>query len=117
MKVLVCGSRCWTDYDAIYNRLAELPRNALIIHGAARGADSHAALAASRLKLDQTPVPADWSKGKRGGLERNLRMLDLEPELVLAFWDGGSRGTMHTVREAHKRGIPVEIIRHLGDSR
>jgi len=37
-------------------------------------------------------------------------MLDWEPELVLAFWDGRSTGTEHTITEANRRGIPVEVL-------
>ena len=36
-------------------------------------------------------------------------VLDQNPVLVLAWWDGRSRGTAHTIGEAKKRGIPVEI--------
>lgn len=45
---------------------------------------------------------------------RNIEMLDQKPDLVLAFWDGASTGTGHTVAEAGKRGIPVEIVRVRG---
>jgi hypothetical protein len=36
-------------------------------------------------------------------------MLDTKPDLVLAFQRDGSRGTQHTIDEARKRGIPVEV--------
>lgn len=55
--------------------------------------------------------PADWrGQGARAGILRNLAMLEWEPELVLAFWDGRSTGTAHTIREARRRRIPVEVI-------
>jgi hypothetical protein len=37
-------------------------------------------------------------------------MLNGSPDLVIAFWDGESRGTRHTIDEAKRRGIPVEIV-------
>jgi hypothetical protein len=37
-------------------------------------------------------------------------MLDQNPGLVIAFWDGKSRGTAHTIGEARRRGIPVEVV-------
>jgi hypothetical protein len=37
-------------------------------------------------------------------------MLDEKPDLVIAYWNGKSNGTAHTISEARKRGIPVEVI-------
>jgi len=109
--VLVCGSRSWDDYAAIRDRLQRLPRGARIIHGGARGADKTAAMYARALGIEETPYPARWrEQGKTAGLIRNIEMLNRKPDLVLAFWDGSSTGTGHTVTEANKRGIPVEIV-------
>ena len=111
MRVLVCGSRTWTDARAIGARLSRLPAGTTIIHGAARGADSLAGRAAARLRLPVEASPADWAgEGRAAGFLRNRRMLDTRPNLVLAFWDGRSRGTLDCVEEATRRGIPVEIV-------
>lgn len=81
------------------------------MHGAARGADRIAARYAESLGYEVENYPADWKKhGRRAGVIRNLTMLDLGPELVIAFWNGRSRGTKNTIDEAKKRGIPVEVI-------
>jgi hypothetical protein len=67
----------------------------------------HAAL---MLGLDSERYAADWKQyGKRAGILRNLQMLDQRPDLVLAFQRNGSRGTQHTIDEARKRGIAVEV--------
>jgi hypothetical protein len=111
MKVLVCGSRGWDDADAVTARLLELPAEAYVIHGAASGADQLAAEAAAAIGIPQRAFPADWkTHGKRAGILRNIQMLDEQPELVIAFWDGKSRGTAHTITEAEARGIPVEVV-------
>lgn len=82
------------------------------MHGTARGADRLAAGYADSLGLEVEHYPADWKRhGKRAGILRNLEMLDAEPSLVIAFWNGRSCGTKHTIDEARRRGIPVEIIR------
>lgn len=111
MRVLVCGSRDWTDTETIQLTLSRLPLTAEVIHGDALGADN---LAASYAMLRGHPVrafPADWrGKGKRAGIIRNLAMLDEKPDLVIAFWDGKSPGTRHTITEAGRRGIRVEVI-------
>lgn len=116
MKVLVCGSRDWEDGQIVYSRLQrvadEAPRGSVeVIHGAARGADYLAGVVAARLGLIVCEFPADWrGKGKRAGILRNLEMLEQQPDLVLAFQRNGSRGTQHTIDEARKRGIPVEVF-------
>jgi hypothetical protein len=89
-----------------------------VIHGAAsrkprgveRSADMLADRAARELGFTVEPHPADWKRhGKAAGPIRNLAMLDTKPDLVLAFQRDGSRGTQHTIDEARKRGIPVEV--------
>lgn len=111
LKVLVTGSRDWNQHVLLKRRLAELPSGSSIIHGGARGADQSAAQAARSLGIPETAYPADWrGKGRAAGIVRNLAMLDTKPDLVLAFWDGRSTGTKHTIDEARKRGIPVEVI-------
>jgi hypothetical protein len=112
VRVLVCGSRSWQDIHAIRRRLSELPPESTVIQGGAPGADSIARMIADDLGFTTATYHANWRRdGNRAGLIRNLRMLNTEPNLVLAFWDGESRGTAHTIREAEKRGIPVEVIR------
>lgn len=112
LRLLVCGSRNWTDMDAIYDVLADYrtPRPVIVLHGGARGADSLADDAARLHGYAREVYKADWKKhGKRAGILRNLRMLDAYADKVIAFHDGQSRGTQHTIDEARKRGIPVEV--------
>lgn len=108
--MLVCGSRSWRDRRAIAARLRELPRGTTILHGGARGADLLAADVARSLGLPTIEMRPDWSAGRSAGFVRNLRMLDEHPDLVLAFWDGRSTGTGHTLDHAARRSIPVEVI-------
>ena len=111
MIVLVCGSRDWTDREAVNAALDRYHQPWLkIIHGNAPGADSLAAEWAFRRAIPCTPFPADWAThGKAAGPRRNVQMLDEGPALVIAFQRNGSRGTAHTIREARRRGIPVEV--------
>lgn len=112
MKVLVCGSRSWRLFRPIHDRLAALGNlePVTVIHGGAPGADTLAGQAAAQLGLGIKVFHAEWDRyGKRAGVYRNLAMLDAQPDLVLGFWDGRSVGTKHTVTEARRRGIPVEM--------
>ena len=110
MRVLVCGSRNWDLPELIEQRLRRLPPGSEVIHGGARGADQQAAAIARRLGFQVVEYPADWrGEGRSAGVLRNLRMLDEWPDLVLAFWRDHSTGTAHTIAEAHRRGIAVEV--------
>jgi len=117
LRVLVAGSRTWDDGASIEQVLSSLPRGSTVIHGAARGADQLAGTIAARLGFGVQEYPADWrGKGRAAGIIRNLQMLDTGPDKVIAFWDGKSTGTGHTIDEAQKRGIPVEVIgEHQGE--
>jgi hypothetical protein len=114
MKVLVCGSREWDDESLVLQRLSEIPHGSTVIHGDCRGADKIAGRAAKMFNLEVIAVPADWSLGKSAGPIRNRKMLDMKPDLVIAFHDSiaSSLGTRDCVMEAKERGIPVQIIRH-----
>lgn len=118
MKVLMCGSRTWDDLEAIVRWLGNLRGEhgeALVVisGGAPRGADRICASVCDALGISLVEVPAEWERyGKRAGILRNVKMLNLEPQLVIAFWDGRSAGTRHTIDEATRRGIPVRIVSH-----
>lgn len=110
--ILVCGSRDWKDWESIDRRIGDLPPSALIVEGAAPGADLMAARSArenGRFVVEVQCAKGHWDYfGKRAGYLRNCAMLDLGPDLVIAFTTG-SPGTQHTINEARKRGIPVEV--------
>lgn len=113
MKVLCCGSRSWNDAERIGERIHELPDETIVIHGAARGADSHAASYAlgRGFWIAQVAVhDAHWKRyGQSAGHRRNSAMLDLGPDLVIAFHQG-TPGTQGTIDEARRRGLEVEVI-------
>jgi YspA, cpYpsA-related SLOG family len=114
VKVLVCGSRSWTNGRAIRHRLRELPSGSTIVSGGARGADQIAATVARSLGFEVVELQANWRPdgryNPRAGFERNSAMLDLRPDLVLAFWDGESTGTADTLEKARRRGIATEVV-------
>lgn len=113
MKVLICGSREWPDPVVIQDRIIELPDNTIIIQGAARGGDSlgkHYAWKRGLFVADMICAEPHWRRyGRSAGHKRNAAMLDLEPDLVIAFQHNDSRGTQGTIDEARRRGIPVEV--------
>lgn len=86
----------------------------ILVHGAARGADSLAAEIWEQVGLATEAHPADWEGlGRKAGHVRNHHMVSLGADLCLAFPLGESRGTRGCMAAAHKAGIPV---RNHGDS-
>lgn len=114
MRVLVCGSREWTDGDHIYKVLKAMsPQIKLIIQGGARGADLFALAAAKKLRLPYVTFEADWEKhGKAAGPIRNAQMLrDAKPTLVLIFHEefGLGKGSKDMYDRAFFEGLPIRI--------
>jgi hypothetical protein len=111
MRVLVCGSRHFNDYELMEKTLETLGITTLI-EGEARGADLLARRYAERRGLDVLPFPALWNKhGKAAGPIRNIQMLtEGRPELVVAFRGPNSKGTKHMIEIAEKAGVEVRII-------
>lgn len=116
MRIIVCGSRDFEDEDAVRDALLEHTTpyqrwQVTVVHGAARGADHMAEVAATDLEFSIERHPADWTSfGKSAGPRRNAEMAGLGADLCLAFWDGRSPGTAHMVTVATQAGIPVRII-------
>lgn len=119
MIVLVTGDRHWKDYNAIYRELSKCPLGTMVVHGAARGADSLADIAGERLGLKVKPFPAKWHiYGRGAGPVRNQEMLDWiliqdDQKKVLAFHKNlaESTGTKDMVTRARKAGIEIELIK------
>jgi hypothetical protein len=113
VKVLVCGSRDWPDSALIGRVVAGFDDDTIVIEGGAIGADAHAKKWATDRGLFVADVPvrsSHWKRhGKSAGHKRNHAMLDLGPDLVVAFQHNESAGTQGTIDEARRRGIPVEI--------
>lgn len=111
-RVLVCGSRHFNDGDIVARELSSIGDISEIIHGGAPGADTCAGTFARDNSIPVNVYPALWQLyGVGAGPERNRRMLaESKPDLVVAFWDGQSRGTKHMIGIAEKAGVEVRII-------
>lgn len=116
--LIVAGGRDYNDCDRIVQELFALTTNELkefqveIIHGAARGADQQADIAARRLNLTRHPCPAEWDKhGKSAGPIRNRKMGDVAHGL-LVFWDGESKGTADMIKYMRLLNKDVRIINY-----
>jgi hypothetical protein len=149
-KVLFCGDREWgsrtthpdtwrKEMEAIYRDVMALKNmhpDLVIVHGAARGADTAAGVLAGVNDVPVEEFPAYWNcqqyeihtgrpcytedghaavHGRPAGVIRNQRMLDEgRPNEVYAYHSdlAASKGTKDMVRRANEQGIPV-ILRSL----
>lgn len=114
-KILITGSRDFDEGQIVLDAITaevEEGRRTLVIHGNARGADSLANTVGNYLSDTLVvSVPADWDHdGYAAGPIRNAAMLELEPDVVLAFYKTGAanRGTQNCVDAATRLGIPVK---------
>lgn len=128
MKVLVCGSRDWTDEAAIERDLRKLPPGTIIVHGdCPTGADAIADKVARRLGFEVRPYPADWEgelaatgSSKAAGPKRNAKILREEhPDKAGVPFNFGvaytkdlrrSRGTKDMHDRARKAGIRMAVV-------
>jgi len=118
MRVLVCGSRTFTDQGVVTRVLDGIDANdsiECVIHGTASGADSCGRLWASVVHTTIEPFPADWKTlGRRAGYVRNEQMLaEGKPDLVVAFVDKPlqhSRGTWNMVILAREAGVKTIVV-------
>lgn len=115
MRILVCGSRHFKDYNKgweVLSEYADKTCDMTFIHGDADGADRFCDFYSWYNGYKVERYPADWEKhGKAAGPVRNREMLERgKPDLVIAFLAPGSRGTANMVRQAKEAGVPVKII-------
>ena len=115
MRILVCGSRDWTDREALddaLDRVSDVVRVTEIVHGDARGADRMAGEWAKARGIPVTAFPADWQNlGRKAGPVRNRVMLDLsQAQLVVAFPLPGSVGTLDMIAVARKAGVKTWVM-------
>ena len=107
MKVAVIGSR-----KLQVNNLEDyLPDGVTeIVSGGARGIDTCARRYARLHGIKLTEFLPDYRRYGRGApLKRNLQIIEYA-DMVLAFWDGASRGTKFVIDQCKERGIPVKVL-------
>lgn len=141
-RILVCGGRDygrqWNGTEWVVNehevhrlyRVLEIAirncregdetRPVVIIHGAARGADSLAASFVEYCRrnpsfgidnIREDAYPADWDRyRKAAGPIRNQQMLtESQPHVIVAF--KGGNGTADMIRIGRKAGVPVYEVK------
>lgn len=113
----IVGSRNISDKDLIYTildkvkaKLVSQDKSLQIISGGAKGVDSIAEDWAKLNDVDALIFIPQWIKyGKRAGFIRNEDIVK-RSNYVIAFWDGKSKGTQHSIELCKRFNIKYKII-------
>lgn len=106
MKVAVIGSRGLSVSDL--GRY--LPENTTeIVSGGAKGVDTSAREYAKKNGIKLTEFLPEYTRfGRSAPLKRNITIIEYS-DIVLAFWDGKSRGTIFVIDNCRKLGVEVRV--------
>jgi hypothetical protein len=127
VRIIIAGSRTFNDYEFLKVKCNEIINsyflggwvspnleNVTIISGGANGADKLGERFAKENNIECKLFPANWDAyGKSAGYKRNLEMAYYAKEMygvLIAFWDGKSRGTNHMIDIAKQLGLNVYIF-------
>ena len=123
MNIGVVGSRSFNDYPLLEKTLNEIIEHIqqnhkvgreepiTIVSGGASGADTWAEIYSIKHNCGLKVFEAEWNKyGKKAGIMRNKDIVEAS-DMIVAFWDGESRGTLNTITEAKKRDVDTRIVR------
>ena len=109
LKYAVIGSREFTDYEYLKSILT-CYKFSSIISGGAKGADCLARRYAIDNNIRLVEFFPDWEKlGKSAGVIRNRQIVEAS-DVVIAFWNGMSRGTASSIKIARRANKEVFIF-------
>lgn len=128
IRIIVAGGRDFKDNNLLSNTIKEYledidgigiansSKQIKFVSGTARGADVLGEQFAHTYGYDVIRFPADWDKfGKSAGYKRNAEMAKFASEdgnkgILIAFWDGKSKGTKHMIDLAKRYGLDVHVV-------
>lgn len=107
--LLISGYRGFQNYDIFCEHMKsvvmEIGRPKMVLQGECKtGTDQMAKRWSRENNIECMSFPAEWSKGKRAGPERNSKMLEL-CDAVVAFMSVKSKGTRDVVIKTRQADI------------
>ena len=111
VKVAIVGSRRFSHPERVSEYVKSLPPRASIITGSASGVDAAATKAARAKGIPVQVLPASFDElaDASRSAARNQRLVDA-CDVLVAFWDGASKGTRATVDRALDSGKEVHVF-------
>lgn len=126
IRIIIAGSRDFDNFYLLSTTVSAYLKNItglnsnqriVIVSGGARGADQLGERFAKIHRLDLKLFPAHWDAyGKSAGYIRNREMAKYAAEvgdngMLIAFWDGKSKGTKHMIDLAKQYNVKTLIIK------
>jgi len=115
MNIAVVGSRMFNDYTlfktSLEKILFELSVNKIkFISGGAIGSDNMAEKFAQESNINIKIIEPDWKQyGKGSAIIRNRQIVQLS-DVVIAFWNNESKGTLSVINFAKKMKKNLFVI-------
>lgn len=124
VRIIVAGGRDFSDYAKLESEVTEIISSyrigddITIISGHCRGADMLGEQLANKYSIPIKIFPANWDKhGKSAGYIRNRQMAEYASDgdsigILVAFWDGKSKGTKSMIDLGLQYLKEVHVIKY-----
>ena len=125
-RIIIAGCRSFNNYDLLCEEVNKIlnkffdqgytKRDIVFISGNAIGADMCGERFAHEHGFQIKRFPAEWNiYGKPAGMIRNRQMAEYASEeghdgMLIAFWNGTSRGTKNMIDNAKKYKLKTIVV-------
>lgn len=105
MNVAIVGSRDFNNYQLLKEKMFNLINDnqlqiTKVVSGGAKGTDSLAECFAKEINVELLVFKPDWKTlGRKAGPLRNSEIIK-HSDVVVAFWNGTSTGTLDSIKKA-----------------
>jgi len=123
LRIIIAGGRDFDNYVLLKSSVNKIIESLMtsserieIVSGRAKGADRLGEQYANEVGYPIAYFSADWGNlGKRAGYVRNrgmakYAMSDGNIGMLIAFWDGKSKGTKHMIDLANRYGLVAHVV-------
>ena len=128
IRIIIAGGRKFNDYEMLKRTMLKFIQKLHdhisfhtieIISGNANGADKLGERFAKEYNYNLKIMPAQWDlHGKSAGYIRNNEMLvyakEADHSVLVAFWDGKSKGTKNMIDTSRRSLDSVEVVSYKG---
>jgi predicted Rossmann fold nucleotide-binding protein DprA/Smf involved in DNA uptake len=111
LRYAIIGSRHFAAPARVTEYVKSLPKGSSVVTGSASGVDAAVTKAARELGVPVQVLPASFDElaDPAKAHARNQRLVDA-CDVLVAFWDGASKGTRETVDRALDSGKEVHVF-------